>query len=341
MAVVVAVARPAVDVVAGAAFVAGVAARGRALARAAAIAAGHRARRTRHRTLAIRLAHRPVDDVAGVADLVVVGAAVDGAVVVDDGVAADDGGAVALVVRRPGHEHAADVGDAHAAAAHEHPRRVVDGVVAAPVAARRHRRPADVAAASAPADPGRRPRRARHPDPAEAGVVEPAAVVPGRPAERVVVDPRPAPLGVLPVAVRVRPEARADDGGGRHEHQSVAGVVDPAAVRRQRFNEVVGRGDAGVVFVAGRRLGGRCRLHDDALGGGRWRHRGGGRRRGGGRAGPVVDDVDGPGGAAGEARDAEGGGEDGGGQRRRMGAGHGFSWLLRRCPAPGDSTVWP
>ena len=116
----------------------------------------------------------------------------------------------------------------------EPPRR--PGAVAAGQAhaARRERRPSDVAAARAPGDPGRAPHGSRNPAPA-AGAGDPAAVVKGRPTPAPVRDPGPTVLGQRPVAARrVGREAGPDDRRARRPDVAVRAVVVPATVWRER-----------------------------------------------------------------------------------------------------------
>ena len=101
------------------------------------------------------------------------------------------------------------------------------------------RRPADGVVAITPVDPGRRPFVARHPEPAEAAVEGPAAVVIGHPAPirfLVVGNPVPAPLvGKDPVADFVgTPVARQ---AGRHPDFAEARMPAPFAVLFERVLE--------------------------------------------------------------------------------------------------------
>src|SRR6185295_582762 len=69
---------------------------------------------------------------------------------------------------------------------------------------RRQGSPTDVAASVLPRDPGRSPDRAGNPDPAVARIEGPAAIVIGRPAERLIRRPGPAVVAVNPTAVGIR-----------------------------------------------------------------------------------------------------------------------------------------
>ncbi len=77
----------------------------------------------------------------------------------------------------------------------------------------RQRRPAHAVGALPPGHPARRPLAARHPDPAEAGDLHPAAVVVGDPAKGLVGLPGPAEGGPRPAAVPVGPPSGHCDGG--------------------------------------------------------------------------------------------------------------------------------
>ena len=79
------------------------------------------------------------------------------------------------------------------------------------VAARRQRRPDDVALLAPPADPGRRPPRAWHPVPADFIGIAPAAIVIGRPAKRLVRDVRDVSRDTIRNAGRE--ESRKGTGG--------------------------------------------------------------------------------------------------------------------------------
>src|SRR5262245_42044462 len=92
-------------------------------------------------------------------------------------------------------------------------------------------------AASPPGYPGRRPDRARNPDPAVIRRVEPAAVVITSPTPGVFRDKHPAHFGAFPVAVRVRaPVAwhilRVPD-------PAVANRLHPTTVRFECFMETL------------------------------------------------------------------------------------------------------
>ncbi len=98
-------------------------------------------------------------------------------------------------------------------------------------------RPAHVAVALAPLHPGRAPRRVGAPDPAVRP--HPAAVVIGRPPERIGRLPRVPVVGVRPVAVRIGNVRRRR----RREDPAVRRVAVPAAVRREVVIEDVDRRD--------------------------------------------------------------------------------------------------
>src|SRR5437660_8735063 len=74
----------------------------------------------------------------------------------------------------------------------------------------RQGRPADVIATGPPRNPGRSPIQiaSREPEPSVVRQVRPATIVIGRPTEIFVTDPRPAVVGVSPVAVCVRAPIR-------------------------------------------------------------------------------------------------------------------------------------
>jgi hypothetical protein len=70
---------------------------------------------------------------------------------------------------------------------------------------RRQRSPADIILARPPRDPGRRPFLTRHPDPADAFQANPAPIMVGGPAKRLVGDPGPSRVAVSPAAFGVGP----------------------------------------------------------------------------------------------------------------------------------------
>ena len=152
------------------------------------------------------------------------------------GFAQDDHAAV------PRHEVGAHARLGDIAQRHEHPVvRLL--VVSVHQVVRRQRRPADIVAAIAPIDPGRRPFVARHPEPAEAAVHGPAAVVIDHPAPIVLArfgDPVPAPVvGKDPAAVFIGPPIRRHP--VRHPDLAVTWVADPMAVGIERCRHVFGR----------------------------------------------------------------------------------------------------
>ena len=137
----------------------------------------------------------------------------------------------------------------------EPPGRSGAGAAGKAHAARRERRPADVAVARAPGDPGRTPHGSRNPAPA-AGARDPAAVVKRRPTPVPVRDPGPAVLGQRPVAARrVGREAGADDRRARRPDVAVAAVVVPPAVWRERCLKL----GVGLRRRSRRRSSARCR----------------------------------------------------------------------------------
>src|SRR5438876_524528 len=69
---------------------------------------------------------------------------------------------------------------------------------------RRQRRPADVSGTLPPRNPGWRPLRVRHPEPAKLHAPIPAAIVVGGPTPRLIAGPIPAGIGPPPVTVGVR-----------------------------------------------------------------------------------------------------------------------------------------
>jgi hypothetical protein len=127
------------------------------------------------------------------------------------------------------------------------PPGVLGHVRVAVVEARRC--PADDVVADAPLHPRRSPARVGAPHPAAAP--DPAAVVRGRPAERLVRHPGPAVVRVCPVPVRVRDVVVAL----RREHVAVVRVVVPLAVRVERVVE-----DGDVWNFATRRLRGHVEV---------------------------------------------------------------------------------
>ena len=141
----------------------------------------------------------------------------------------------------PRHKMTAQLRLADIAQRHVHPvvRLLVVGV---DQIVRRQRRPADVVAAIAPVDPGRRPFVARHPEPADGAVEGPAAVVIDHPAPVVLVlvgDPVPAPVvGEDPVAVLIRLPVGWH--AIRHPDLTVRCMADPMAVSLERGGHVFG-----------------------------------------------------------------------------------------------------
>jgi hypothetical protein len=106
----------------------------------------------------------------------------------------------------------------------------------------RQRRPADISVATAPIDPGRTPIVARHPEPSEAALENPAAIVIGHPAPIgfiIVGYPVPAPVvGIDPVTDAIgTPAARPLI---RHPDVAPARVLPPFAIRRERLLKFVG-----------------------------------------------------------------------------------------------------
>ena len=173
-----------------------------------------------------------------------------------------------------------------------------------------------MATAVAPRHPRWAPLGAGQPSPAVVRVEKPAAVVARGPAKGVVVDPRPAPLGVLPMPVGIGAKVGAHDGTGRHKHQTVPGVLYPAAVGVEWLDKVIRVADAGGLFVGvlGGRLGSRIRGgHLDLVGRGRGRLGGGGQPG----AGTIVHHVDGAGHTASVER-CESSEEGGGVQAKRQ-----------------------
>ena len=153
----------------------------------------------------------------------------------DAGVAQDDETAVAR------HVIAAQLRLADVPQRHEAP---ILGVLVVSVdqIVRRHWRPADIVAAIAPVDPGRRPFVARHPKPAGAAVVRPAAVVIDHPAPvilGIVGNPVPAPVvRIDPMAVFVGPPVRRH--AVRHPDFAVTCMADPMAIGVERGGHIVG-----------------------------------------------------------------------------------------------------
>ncbi|MDB6003153.1 MAG: hypothetical protein JWR15_140 [Prosthecobacter sp.] len=96
---------------------------------------------------------------------------------------------------------------------------------------RRQRRPAHAIPTLTPCDPRRRPFTARHPHPAVARKIHPAAIMIGGPAKNLVRLPRPAERGPHPAAIHIRPPARDGDRGP--PAVAVAIHVKPAAIRRK------------------------------------------------------------------------------------------------------------
>src|SRR6185503_21035412 len=107
------------------------------------------------------------------------------------------------------------------------------------------RRPTDPAITLPPRHPRRAPRQIGCPHPAT--LVDPVAVVIGRPAERIARDPQHAVVGVLPVAVRVRNVARLR----RAEYPAVRRVVVPGPIWIELIEEHVDAPDgvAGDIHV--------------------------------------------------------------------------------------------
>ncbi len=103
-----------------------------------------------------------------------------------------------------------------------------DGHSRAVVVRGRQGSPADVVVARLPVDPGRSPLVAGDPAPAVVGVVIPAAVVIGRPAEGLVRDPGPAEVGPHPVA-RLVGAPRCGD-SPRPPDPAVPRALDPVSV---------------------------------------------------------------------------------------------------------------
>ena len=100
--------------------------------------------------------------------------------------------------------------------------------------ARRQRRPAGVLVVRSPGDPGRSPRRVRHPNPSVVVVERPATVVVRRPRPRLVGDPGPPGVAVCPIAHRIRtPRARL----GGNPDVAVASMRDPPTVAGQGRRE--------------------------------------------------------------------------------------------------------
>ena len=116
-------------------------------------------------------------------------------------------------------------------AVNKHESRVV-GMMGKEDARRSDGRPPDVAAAETPANPGRRPFNARHPDPAIVGIVNPIAIVITSPRPRFIADPIPAAIGPDPITVAVRPPPCHH--AGRVPATAVETRVHPGAARRQR-----------------------------------------------------------------------------------------------------------
>src|ERR1035438_7001406 len=93
---------------------------------------------------------------------------------------------------------------------------------------RRQRRPAAMAAAIPPAYPGRSPHLVRRPAPAQAMVLEPAAIMERRPAPRI-------PRHPIPPAIRIDPPApvaiRPPSGIGDNHRRLPATSVDRKSTR--------------------------------------------------------------------------------------------------------------
>jgi hypothetical protein len=116
-------------------------------------------------------------------------------------------------------------------------RRQVDGQVhgARIEGLRRQRRPANVTVARAPGDQGRAPIVTGHPHPTVARIIDPAAVMIGRPAERLFRDPEPAILGHFPMPDSIGSPGSAD--ADRNPDPAVISAQHPAAIRRQLGKE--------------------------------------------------------------------------------------------------------
>jgi hypothetical protein len=104
-------------------------------------------------------------------------------------------------------------------------------VIAADAHARRQRRPAIIAAAIAPADPGRPPLLVGNPGPAIIIIVEPAAIMKRSPAPFIIRHPGVAIFGYHPMPCRgIRLEVRAGIG---NPHVPIASVLHPSAIGLQ------------------------------------------------------------------------------------------------------------
>jgi hypothetical protein len=160
---------------------------------------------------------------------VVTAATVHLAYVIDDGSVVDDGHVAAsvhiIVVDVPvgdvlaGHE--GPVGAGHATKIH----------VNAYVHSRHQRGPSVVVIAIPPANPGRAPFFAGHPNPSIIVVMCPAAVVEWRPSPGIVRHPGPAIIGIYPVTVGIiGPEVLSCV---RYPHLAIVLIVNPLAIGTQ------------------------------------------------------------------------------------------------------------
>ena len=92
--------------------------------------------------------------------------------------------------------------------------------------------PANVIAALTPSDPCRCPLAAGHPYPAMAAEMDPATVVVGGPAKRLIRLPSPTQRGPAPAAIDIRPPS-AGASETRLEAETVTTDINPAAMRRE------------------------------------------------------------------------------------------------------------
>src|SRR5206468_7727848 len=106
--------------------------------------------------------------------------------------------------------------------------------------ARRQRCPADIIATRSPRNPGWSPIQigSRKPDPAVIPEVRPATIVICGPAEVFVGNPRPAVIGVSPIAIAVRPPVRIAHCRVWLPTVSVAFDVDPVSTGKIVIDEI-------------------------------------------------------------------------------------------------------
>jgi len=103
-----------------------------------------------------------------------------------------------------------------------------EGVRSHGSATRRTRRPSDITATLAPANPGRFPLGARNPAPSIIRIINPSTIVIARPCPRFITLPIPATVGPNPSAVAVWPPFSAD--ASRVPASSVSAEFHPGAI---------------------------------------------------------------------------------------------------------------